>query len=184
MRALLLLVGLLASCAKRPHPSAALSATPAQSPRCPLHVVASPPTLSFSDTQEAVRAFDQYLDPAYSMLYIRKVAGFSGSNRCLLVRQQSASRFLVYTYGTQRIDRTQVTDTTWRPSLDQLTATPGHLMSMCLLTTDPSIEFLVVKHQGKVVFSLAWETYRLDHLPVAEEARLAPALALMRRFRD
>ena len=182
MRTLLLLLGLLSACAKTPHPTAVLSS--AKPPACPLQVVADPPTLTFSDTQQALHEFDQYSDTAYSVLYIRKVAGFSGSNRCLLVRQQSASRFLVYKYGTQRIYSAQVTDSTWRFSLAQLTATPGHLMSICLLTTDSSIEFLVVKHQGKIVFSLAWETYRLDRLPVADEARLAPALALMRRFRD
>ena len=74
-------------------------------------------------------------------------------------------------------------DNTWRPLLARLAATPGHLLSMCLLTTDPSIEFLLVKHRGTIVFSLAWETYRLGRLPAGQEARLAPALALMRRLR-
>jgi 6-phosphogluconolactonase (cycloisomerase 2 family) len=101
----------------------------------------------------------------------------------VLVRQRAANRFLVYKYGTQRIYSGQVTDNTWRLALVQLAATPGHLTSLCGLTTDPSSEFLVVKHQGKIVFSLAWETYRLDRLPIGQEARLAPALALMRRFR-
>lgn len=182
MRTLFLLLGLLTACARTPLPTAASSSRAAKLPACPLETVTAPPTLTFSDTRQALHDFDQSPDTAYCVLYIREVAGFPGSNRCLLVRQR-ANRFLVYKYGTQRIYSGQVTDSTWRLALAQLAATPGHLVSLCLLTTDPSSEFLVVKHQGKIVFSLAWETYRLDRLPIAQEARLAPALALMRRFR-
>jgi hypothetical protein len=179
----MLLFGLLTACARTPLPTAAPSSRAAKSPACPLEIVAAPPTLTFADTRQALHDFDQSPDTAYCVLYIRQVAGFLGSNRCVLVRQRAANRFLVYKYGTQRIYSGQMTDSTWRLALAQLAATPGHLMSLCGLTTDPSSEFLVVKHQGKIVFSLAWETYRLDRLPIGQEARLAPALALMRRFR-
>lgn len=182
MRTLFLLPGLLTACVSSPPPATASSAA-AGLPACPLVVVAAPPTLTFPDTQQALRDFDQSPDTAYRVLYIRKVAGAPGSNRCLLLRQWPAGRLLVHSYGAQRIGSAQVADSTWHPLLAHLAATPGHLRSMCLLTTDPSLEFLLVKHRGTIVFSLAWETYRLGRLPAAQEARLAPALALMRRLR-
>jgi len=184
MRTLLLLLGLLTACVKRPHLTSALSAAPPKSPVCPVQVVPSPPRFDFADSQQAVQEFDQSLDTAYVMLYSRQVGGFSGSNRCLLVRQRSATRFVVYKYGPQRIYSAQVTDTTWHRSLTQLATTPGHLVSLCFRATYTSLEYLVVKHQRKVVFSLMWETNGRGRLPVAEQVRLAPALALMRRFRD
>lgn len=184
MRTLLLLLGLLTACVKRPHLTSALSAAPPKSPVCPVQVVPSPPRFGYTDSQQAVQEFNQSLDTAYVVLYSRQVGGFSGSNRCLLVHQRSATHFLVYRYGAQRIYSAQVTDTTWHRSLTQLAATPGHLVSLCFRTTDTSIEYLVVKHQRKVVFSLTWETNGRGRLPVADEVRLAPALALMRRFRD
>lgn len=184
MRTPLLLLGLLTACAKRPYSTSALAAVSPTSPVCPVQVVPSPPRFGFADSQQAVQEFDQSLDTAYVVLYSRQVGGFSGSNRCLLVRQRSATRFLVYKYGTQRIYSAQVTDTTWHRSLTQLAATPGHLVSLCLRATDTSIEYLIVKHQRKVVFSLMWESNGRGRLPVAEQVRLAPALALMRRFRD
>jgi hypothetical protein len=184
MRTLLLLLGLLTACAKRPHSTAALAAVSSTSPVCPVQVVPSPPGFGFTDSQQAVQEFDQSLDTAYVVLYSRQVAGFSGSNRCLLVRQRSATSFVVYKYEPQRIYSAQVTDTTWHRSLTQLAATPGHLVSLCFRATDTSLEYLVVKHQRKVVFSLMWEANGRGRLPVAEEVRLAPALALMRRFRD
>jgi hypothetical protein len=180
MRTLILLLGLLTACAKRPLQPAARPATPGQTPACPLHVLPGPPTLTFYDTQQAVQAFDQEQDTAYVVLYIRKVSGFPGSNRCLLVRQQSATRFLVHQYETPPLTKNQVTDATWYALLAQLTTTPGHLESICIFTTDPSIEYLIVKHQGKVVFSLFWATDRSNRLTVAEQARIAPALTLMR----
>jgi hypothetical protein len=142
MRPLLLLFGLLTACAKRPH----TTALPSHFPACPVQMVARPPSLAFSDASQAVRAFDQLPDTAYAVLYIREVAGFTGSNRCILVRQQAATQFVVYKYGAQRIYSTGVTDTTWQRALAQLTTTAGHFYSACFRTTDPSLEYLIVKH--------------------------------------
>jgi hypothetical protein len=180
MRPLLLLFGLLTACAKHPH----TTVLPARLSACPVQVVAYPPNLALLNTNQAVQAFDQLPNTAYAVLYIREVAGFTGSNRYLLVRQQAATQFVVYQYGAQRIYSTAVTDTTWQRTLTQLRATAAHFYSACLRTTDPSLEFLVVKHRRKIVFSLTWETYRHDPLPTAEQARLGPALTLMRRLRD
>jgi hypothetical protein len=150
MRPLLLLFGLLTACAKRPHPSV----LPARFPACPVQVVARPPSLAFSTACQAVQAFDQLLDTAYAVLYLREVAGSTGSKRCILIRQQAATQFMVYKYGAQRIYSAAVTDTAWQRTLTNLSTPAAHFYSACFRTTDPSLEYLVVKHQRKIVFSL------------------------------
>jgi hypothetical protein len=149
-------------------------------PTCVLQAFLKPIGFNSDDTRAAVRAFDQQTSAPYSALYIRKVPGRGEqASSCIRVVQQSATRFMRYTYRAQHVDSVRQGSVNWLGPFTQLQ--PGHYLGVCQTEGMDAAYWVVLVKQGPTVtFSLGLEGRQYEDLAAADQARIAPAFDLIR----
>jgi hypothetical protein len=149
-------------------------------PTCVLQAFPKPIGFHSEDTRAAMRAFDQQRRAPYSALYIRKVPGRGEqASRCIRVVQQSATRFIRYTYRAQHVDSVRQRSANWLVPFSQLR--PGHYLGVCQTQgMDADYWVVLVKQGPTVTFSLSLESGQYEQLAAADQARIEPAFDLIR----
>jgi hypothetical protein len=149
-------------------------------PTCVLQAFPKPISFNSDDTRAAVRAFDQQSRAPYSARYIRKVPGRGEqASSCIRVVQQSATRFMRYTYRAQHVDSVRQGSANWLVPFTQLQ--PGHYLGVCQIEGMDAAYWVVLVKQGPAVtFSLGLESGQYEYLAAADQARIEPAFDLIR----
>ncbi len=152
-----------------------------QHPNCHLVSVSTKQALELAslrsvDARQAVRDFQRKGGSAYSVLYLKD--GPAGGT-CVVFIQRSATHFTRYTYRAHRVDSTRVV----RPRLPRpLAQLPrGCYFTSCESISIPAVYRVLVVKQGKQVKGgLSSTDFVAQDLTAADQARLAPAVALIR----
>lgn len=145
---------------------------------CSLVAVSGIP-IAHPQAQQAVRDFTHQQGYPYALLYVETDAS-SGDARCVRVVQQAENQFTYYTYQNQQIVQSTVTNASWGQSLAAVGQ--GHLRGVCnSYASEPGEGILLVKRGSTVVFSLALSLHERNGFTGPDQARVAPALRLVRR---
>ena len=113
---------------------------------------------------------------SYSVLYLKD--GPAGGT-CVVFIQRLATHFTRYAYRAHRVDSTRVVSTRLPRPLAQLQR--GCYFTSCESISIPSVyRVLVVKQDKQVKGGLSSTDFVAQDLIAADQARLAPAVALIR----
>ena len=149
-------------------------------PNCQLEAESSGQTLSLAsrrsaDARQAVQAFQRMAGSPFSVLYLKD--GPTGAT-CVVWAQRSSSRFTRYVYRAHRVDSTHVVRTRLSSPLAQVPR--ACYSTLCeSISTEPVYRVLVVKQGKKVKSGLSFVDYVAQDFTAADQARLAPMIALM-----
>jgi hypothetical protein len=133
-------------------------------------------SLRSADARQAVRDFQRKRGSSYSVLYLRD--GPKGAT-CVVLIQRSATHFTRYAYRAHRVDSTRVVSRYLPRPLAQLQR--GCYFTLCESIAIPATYRILVAKQGKQVKGgLSFTDYDAQDFTTVDQARLAPAVALMR----
>lgn len=131
--------------------------------------------------QQAVRDFEHQQGYPYSLLYVETHAGSSPStNLCVRLVQRAENQFTYYTYKSQQVTKTAVTNPSWGQSLAAVGQ--GHFTEVCdHYATEQAEGILLVKRDSAIVFSLAISLHERAGFAGLDRERVERALGLVRR---
>ena len=128
------------------------------------------------DARQAVQDFQRKGGASYSVLYLQD--GPAGGT-CVVFIQRSATRFTRYAYRAHRVDSTSVVSTRLPRPLAQVPR--GCYFTLCESISIPSVYRVLVVKQGKQVKGgLSSTDFVAQDFTAVDQARLAPAVALIR----
>lgn len=133
-------------------------------------------SLRSADARQAVRDFQRKSGSSYSVLYLR-----DGPKdvTCVVFIQRSGTHFTRYAYRAHRVDSTRVVSRHLPQTLAQLQR--GCYFTSCEIISIPATYRILITKQGKQVKGgLSFTDYCAQDFTTADQARLAPAVALMR----
>jgi hypothetical protein len=178
MRSLLCLSLLSAACARLP-PKADSATAPGGG--CELYVSAGQVVPAFSDTQQAVRDFDNRTGFPYAALYIEKSGGQPDRDKCIRLWQRPDGRFAFYTYTQERPDSAVVRAPYLAVALAH--AGQGHFVSLCgKYATEPVSGVLLIKQGRTVAFSLSLDLHEQRNFTGTDKACVDSALHVIRQL--
>jgi hypothetical protein len=175
VQSLICLALLGAACARLP-PKAGSVAAPGTS--CELYVSAGQVVPTFSDTQQAVRDFDNRTGFPYAALYIEKAGGRPDRDKCTRVWQRPDGQFSFYTYTGEHVDSALVRAPHLAVALAH--AGQGHFVSLCNNeATKPVSGVLLIKQRRTVAFSLSLSLHEQRNFTGTDKAHVDSALHII-----
>jgi hypothetical protein len=163
------------------------SAAPAQHPGCQLETSSVAAQINAIRTrsgpgaiQRAVRDFTHRVGSPYVCLYVREAQAHPDQNICWLLVQQSATRFMRYSYRAQRVDSIRLEGAAWPAALARLPT--GCYWPICeSISTSSIYRALLVKRSRKVQSGMTLEdTIYLGDYEQTDQRRIAPVAAFIR----
>ena len=149
-------------------------------PNCQLEAESPGQTLGLAsrrsaDARQAVQDFQRMAGSPYSVLYLKD--GPTGAT-CVVWTQRSSSRFTRYVYRAHRVDSAHVVRARLSRPLVQVPR--ACYSTLCeSISTAPVHRVLVVKQGKKVKSGLSFADYVAQDFTAADQARLAPMMALI-----
>lgn len=150
-------------------------------PNCDLTRAAAPRLEAIVGVAPLLRLFNHRAGTPTVILCLQTTARYPTQPIGVLVVQRSATHFTRYTYHAQRVDSTQLVTTAWPALVSHLP--PGHYDTLCeSISTAPTHWLLLVKHGKRWTYSLQFTDYYAPDFTPKDQARLAPALTLVRQL--